>query len=440
MNDKHLVSNGFELTGKALVLHPYGHRGAAARLPGSCLEEAVGLASAIGLDIAHSETNRLARPAPATLLGPGKVDEIAALVDEERIEVAIIDAILTPIQQRNLEQRWHCKVIDRTGLILEIFAARAQTREGVLQVELAQLTYQRSRLVRAWTHLERQRGGLGTVGGPGERQIESDRRAIDDRIVMLRKRLDSVTRTRELHRKRRRDAPWPVVALVGYTNAGKSTLFNRLAQAEVIAEDRLFATLDPTMRGFDLPSGQRVVLSDTVGFISNLPTHLVAAFRATLEELLEADLIVHVRDVSHPDSEAQAADVDAVLDDLGLDEVARGNMLLAMNKIDLVDELTRQRIENSTARDVRAVAVSAISGEGLDELQALIDADLRRRRSVVGIDLAPSDGEAIAWLYRNGEVVERIDTDAGVIRLRVGLTPEYRGRFQKQFGLPEAAQ
>ena len=303
---------------RAVVLHPARRDAAAVRSPEASLAEAVGLAGAIDLAVVHSEVVALHQPRPATLLGSGKVEELAAVVSALEAELAVVDAALTPVQQRNLEKAWDCKVIDRTGLILEIFGARARTREGRLQVELAQQTFQRSRLVRSWTHLERQRGGLGAVGGPGETQIEADRRAIDERIVRIRRQLAEVTRTRELHRKRRRQAPWPVVALVGYTNAGKSTLFNRLTGSGVLAADQLFATLDPTMRGLRLPGGRRVILSDTVGFISELPTHLVAAFRATLEEVLEAELVIHVRDITHAETDAQKQDVEAVLDELGV--------------------------------------------------------------------------------------------------------------------------
>jgi GTP-binding protein HflX len=423
---------------RALILHPHGKAAGPARrrLPEARLEEAAGLAAAIGLQVVRAETVTLARPRPATLLGAGKVDELRAPIAAEEIEVAIIDGQLTPIQQRNLERAWNCKVIDRTGLILEIFAERARTKEGRLQVELAQLTYQRSRLVRSWTHLERQRGALGAVGGPGETQIEADRRMIDDRVVRLRRELDEVTRTRELHRKTRRDAPYPVVALVGYTNAGKSTLFNRLTGAEVTAQDQLFATLDPTMRAVGMPGGGRIILSDTVGFVSDLPTHLVAAFRATLEEVLEADVIVHVRDIVHADSEAQKDDVLDVLADLGVDVAAREAIVEVYNKIDLAGPDDRQRVANQAARTPLAVALSAITGEGCERLLELIGRRLSLRHQVVELTIDAGDGATLAWLYRVGEVLEREDR-RGTARLLVSLDPANLGRVRKRLNLPD---
>src|SRR5579871_3593675 len=325
---------------RALVVYPHLRScgdGGALRSPGARLDEAVALAEAIALDVVATRVVPVVRPRPSTLIGKGSVEALAALVEENSVELAVVDAAVTPVQQRNLERAWKCKVIDRTGLILEIFGERARTHEGRLQVELAALSYQRSRLVRSWTHLERQRGGFGFLGGPGESQLEIDRRLIGERIARLRKDLDEVKRTRALHREARRRVPYPVVALVGYTNAGKSTLFNRLTRSAVTADDMLFATLDPTMRRLELPSGRTVILSDTVGFISELPTHLVAAFRATLEEVIEADLVVHVRDAHHPDSDAQAEDVRAVLADLGIDETAEERIIEVMNKIDLLD-------------------------------------------------------------------------------------------------------
>ena len=366
---------------------------------------------------------------PSTLLGAGKVEEYRTLIEAEQIEVVIVDAPLTPVQQRNLERAVGSKVIDRTGLILEIFGERARTAEGRLQVELANLSYQRTRLVRAWTHLERQRGGLGAVGGPGETQIEADRRMLDDRIVQLKRKLEQVTRTRELHRKTRREAPYPVVALVGYTNAGKSTLFNRLTEAKVLARDMLFATLDPTMRAVDLPSGRRVILSDTVGFVSDLPTHLVAAFRATLEEVLEADVIVHVRDISHADSGAQRDDVLAVLEQLGVAVESNERLFEAWNKADLLDAGRRDSLSAGAAGEGGGVLVSAVSGEGVEALCAEIDGKLTARHELLEIRLDPANGADLAWLYRNGEVLERRDGEDG-LQLTVGLPPEKAARWR----------
>lgn len=424
--------------GRALIVHPHlkAATGGAGRLPRGQLDEAVGLAGAIGLAVIVAEVVVVNRPRPATLFGTGKVDELGTLIKAEEIEVAVLDTGLTPIQQRNLERAWNCKVIDRTGLILEIFADRARTKEGRLQVELAQLTYQRSRLVRSWTHLERQRGGLGTVGGPGETQIEADRRMIDDRVVILRRQLEAVVRTRELHRKTRRDVPYPVVALVGYTNAGKSTLFNRLTGAEVMAEDQLFATLDPTMRAVEIPGrGGRIILSDTVGFISALPTQLVAAFRATLEEVLGADVIVHVRDIVHPDSEAQKQDVLSVLADLGVDGPRRDNMIEVYNKMDLAGADDRQRVANLVERAPLAVAVSAISGEGCEQLLNIIGRQVGRDDRPVRVSVPHHDGATLAWLYQVGEIVERRDDEAAVW-LVVRLDAANAGRLEKRLGRP----
>ena len=416
-------------TGRALVLHPAIASGVRARDPELRLEEAVGLAEAIELDVVHAEAVRTKKVRPSTFLGKGAVDQFTDLIEAQEIGVVIVDTALAPIQQRNLERAWNTKVIDRTGLILEIFGARARTHEGRLQVELAALNYQRSRLVRSWTHLERQRGGAGFLGGPGESQLEIDRRLIGDRITRLRRELDEVKRTRTLHRAARKRVPYPVVALVGYTNAGKSTLFNRLTNSAVMAQDMLFATLDPTMRSLELPSGRNIVLSDTVGFISELPTQLVAAFQATLEEVLEADLIVHVRDIASPDSEAQKSDVEDVLAELGL-EAARP--IEALNKLDVLDAEQRSVIENRTARDPDSIALSALTGAGCGDLLEAIDRRLSENRHVVNLDIDLSDGAALAWLYSHGEVLERQD-EGMETHLVVALDAVDEARFRNQF-------
>lgn len=387
------------------------------------------LAEAIDLEVAHADFVVVRRPQPATLFGRGVVTRLGELVGALEIGVAVVDGALTPIQQRNLERAWQCKVIDRTGLILEIFGARARTREGQQQVELAALSYQRSRLVRSWTHLERQRGGYGFLGGPGESQLEIDRRLIGDRIAKLRRELEGVKRTRALHRDARRRVPYPVVALVGYTNAGKSTLFNRLTAAGVGTEDMVFATLDPTMRALALPDGTRAILSDTVGFISDLPTDLIAAFRATLEEVRSADLIVHVRDASHPEMAAQKADVEAVLADL--DVASDADPLEVMNKIDRLDPEALDRLTRRARRNSDAVAASALTGEGCSLLLERIAARLSSERRTAELAVPLCDGAALAWLYRRGDVLERRDDD-GFARLRVRLDPADLARFRRR--------
>ena len=511
---------------RCLVVHPYGrdHDGEA-RTVDARLNEAVGLARAIDLNVVHAEAIRVSRIRPATYLGQGAVERLASIVatgeapaaghgaaapddagdgddtgadedsgahedsdedtdgdsDAERdhdtgrrpdgregggptgrrvlrsqqardnrlerrakrradrtqpatpaIELAVLDTHLTPVQQRNLERDLGCKVIDRTGLILEIFGARARTREGSLQVELAALSYQRSRLVRSWTHLERQRGGFGFLGGPGETQIEADRRQIDERILRIRRDLADVKRTRALHRGARKRVPHPVIALVGYTNAGKSTLFNRLTHATALAQDLLFATLDPSMRGLRLPSGREAIVSDTVGFISNLPHELVAAFQATLEEVLEADLIVHVRDAAHRDTDAQREDVHRVLRDLGLGEAVYLGVVEALNKLDSLDQAARERlIVQSRNANLLAFPVSALTGEGCDRLLAALDERLLAGWRVIEVQVPPSDGNTLAWIYRHGDVTRREDTDEGTL-LTVRLAPADADRLAQR--------
>lgn len=391
------------------------------------LDEAVGLARAIHLDVVYQESFLLRQVKPATLFGGRAVDALGLVFQEKKIDLVVVDGVLSPIQQRNLERAWKTKVIDRTGLILEIFGARARTAEGRLQVELAALTYAKSRLVRCWTHLERQRGGLGFIGGPGETQIEIDRRLISKRISKLSKELEQVKKTRELHRQARRKVPFPIVALVGYTNAGKSTLFNHLTRSSVFAEDLLFATLDPTMRALKLPSGQEIILSDTVGFISHLPTQLIAAFRATLEEVLEADLILHVRDISHPETEAQNQDVLDVLKELGLDSVVEEGLLEAQNKIDLIEDPDSLPLPSS-----QVCPLSALTGEGVDNLVQRIEDHLKRKHRLLEVDILHSKGAPLAWLYDRGEVVSREEDEIKTI-LKVRLSPLNIERFKAKF-------
>ena len=424
---------------RCIVLHPRlatGGKGVIARDPDASLEEAGGLARAIELEVEHLEWVKVTRAKPSTLFGLGTVERIGGMIENFRgprpVNVVIVDTALSPVQQRNLESAWECKVLDRTGLILEIFGARARTREGRLQVELAALSYQRSRLVRSWTHLERQRGGAGFMGGPGERQIELDRRMIDRRIDRIKRELQDVKRTRSLHRDARKRVPYPVVALVGYTNAGKSTLFNRLTEADVEAKEQLFVTLDPTMRDIELPSGQHAILSDTVGFVSNLPHELVEAFHATLEEVMEAELILHVRDASHVDTEAQKADVFEVLAEIGIEESAQVTLVEVLNKIDLMDAEARQVTENRANRSNQAtIAVSALGGDGIDELLDAISKRLSSGFEILNVDLRPSEGATLAWLYRNGDVIERED-DESMIHLKVRLAPAKTEQFQRR--------
>jgi GTPase len=416
----------------AAVLSPYAH--GEARDREAQLEEAVGLARAIDVDVRLAETVPLRRLTPATLLGKGVVERLKKAVEEHDIGLVIVDDRLTPVQQRNLEKAWQAKVIDRTGLILEIFGARARTHEGRLQVELAALDYQRGRLVRSWTHLERQRGGFGFLGGPGESQIEIDRRLIGERIVRIKRDLEGVRRTRAVNRVGRRKARLPTVALVGYTNAGKSTLFNRLSGAGVVAKNLLFATLDPTMRSIKLPGGKDCVISDTVGFVSDLPTHLIAAFRATLEEVIEADRIVHVRDISHPDTEQQRADVETVLRELGAIEEGQGNRLIeALNKIDALPPENRRTLQTrcaTGAERARQYPVSAATGEGVDQLMEAIS-DFLQTSEAREVAVPLSDGATIAWLYRHGEVRSRRD-DGELALLTVALDAAASAQFERR--------
>ena len=433
-------------TGRAIVLGPYVRQRpvpgvrlpSGERSPAARLEEATGLARAIDLDVVEAGIVSLNEVRPATFIGKGKVGEIAGLVKSHDAGLVVMDGALSPVQQRNLEKAWGCKVLDRTGLILEIFGRRARTREGTLQVEHAHLSYQKSRLVRSWTHLERQRGGFGFLGGPGETQIESDRRVIEERIARIEAELDKVKRMRKLQRESRKRVPYPIVALVGYTNAGKSTLFNRLTRATVLEADMLFATLDPTLRAVALPHGSRVILSDTVGFISDLPTQLVAAFRATLEEVIEADVILHVRDVAHEDTEAQLRGVQDVLRELGIAPQEENRLIEVWNKIDRLDGEGRQRLLNLAERqpaDRCPVPVSALTGEGMDQLIDAIETRLAESRLTFELLLDPADGESLGWLHRHAEVLNRELREDGKYAVTVRASPDKTARIRTRFGL-----
>lgn len=413
---------------RAYVVHPDIKSQRSRRLPEHGLAEAVSLAAALpGMEVVGAEVVRLPKLLPGLLFGTGKVAELKARMAALDVGLVLVDGPVSPVQQRNLEEEWGVKLLDRTGLILEIFADRARTREGVLQVELAALSYQRTRLVRAWTHLERQRGGFGFVGGPGETQLEADRRAIDDQVIRLKRQLAKVVKTRELHRASRKKVPFPIVALVGYTNAGKSTLFNRITGADVLVKDMLFATLDPTMRGVALPSGRKIILSDTVGFISDLPTQLVAAFRATLEEVLSADLILHVRDIAHPETAEQAADVADILASLGVNKATP--MIEVWNKLDLVDPVTREALMVQSEARADVIAVSALTGEGIDRLLDGVSTTLQEEKSVREVILSFAEGRKQAWLHAQGVVEDEQQTDEGW-KIIVRWTSRQEKRFR----------
>jgi GTP-binding protein HflX len=420
----------------AIIIHPElkGRAVPGERTIESKLEEARGLAEAINLNVILAEAAPLQKITPSTHIGSGKVEEIRDFVKANAVDLAIIDTRIAPVQQRNLETEWGCKVIDRTALILEIFGSRAHTKEGALQVELALLEYQKSRLVKSWTHLERQRGGAGFLGGPGETQIESDRRELRDKIIKIKEQLEKVVQTREIHRKSRKKVPYEVVALVGYTNAGKSTLFNRLTGADVMAEDMLFATLDPTMRLITLPSGRKIILSDTVGFISDLPTELVAAFRATLEEVVEAQIMIHVRDIANPDTNEQKKDVLMVLKNLGLEAEMQNNMFEVLNKVDLLDPAHLQEANELTTGRDNVIAVSAVTGHGIDTLLARIDAKLDEANKHIDIEVPCANGQVIAWIYANAEIVEQSQVEDKML-FKLSLSVPNFGRLQKMLGV-----